>query len=75
MSQHCGNCRWFRSMADEAIFLPDKVSMVGGYDLGQCRRYGPEPGESVLLKERHTWALWPITRAEDWCGEWTHALS
>lgn len=30
---------------------------------GICRRRAP-------LADAREWAMWPITREDDWCGEW-----
>ncbi len=47
------------------------------WNAGECRRFPPtlhktgepaeaDPGQGVILK-----SFWPVTRAEDWCGEVT----
>ena len=33
---------------------------------GHCRRYAPRPVADGVA----TQAVWPITRAAEWCGEW-----
>ena len=37
---------------------------------GECRRNPPSP---VPLPERRMGAIWPITKADDWCGEFEAA--
>lgn len=31
--------------------------------VGECRRYAPPPGDGLT-------AMWPMTDADDWCGEY-----
>ncbi|KKK96729.1 hypothetical protein LCGC14_2659900 [marine sediment metagenome] len=37
-----------------------------GNELGQCRRNTP------TTENKYHKAVWPSTKASDWCGEWKH---
>ena len=64
--RHCAHCaNWFPTKTKT------KATSTGASDeTGECHRYAPRPlvvenrvAESALV-------LWPVTRAEDTCGEW-----
>lgn len=55
----CESCRWWR----QAL-----------YREGECRRESPK-GVRLLdaTESRANVAVWPMTRADDWCGAWEKA--
>ena len=53
MSLKCKDCRWWK---------PDPVGN------GECRRYAPQSRPDALVPERN-YTFWPVTEAEDWCGD------
>lgn len=54
MTATCETCRWWASNAD-----PDDEP------LDQCRKHAPRPHNW----EDKSWAEWPQTLPDDWCGE------
>lgn len=39
-------------------------------DGGECRRRAPSPAAQPEDDYTSPYAAWPITFAEEWCGEW-----
>jgi hypothetical protein len=37
-----------------------------------CHRHAPSPEIGV---SPHRWAVWPVVRPTDWCGEWAPILT
>jgi len=54
MTTTCSHCRFWR------------VDTLG--DAGLCVRKAPSP--STATATRLPEAIWPLTWAENWCGEW-----
>lgn len=60
MERRCETCLWWEDSVPD--LLPDE---------GECRRRAPVPWrESVETQGLGRRALWPLTFALDWCGEW-----
>lgn len=64
-SRACGSCKFFALSTDDDD-VPDGI--------GQCRRGRPvhmETGGSIIpMKWAKHRAIWPLTHASDWCGEY-----
>ena len=58
-TQTCLNCRFWDAWPDAQV--------------GYCRRYAPKPLPLVLVLDDdgsdRAEAMWPITDADEWCGE------
>ena len=52
-SSVCAICRFWEPLEDNGF-------------QGQCRRHAPEP---QVTDSVHVLAVWPVTNAQDWCGE------
>jgi hypothetical protein len=56
----CSTCR---------CFLPDD-----GSETGECHRHAPHPATRLVAADDVEvftyWPLWPMVRAESFCGEW-----
>ncbi len=65
-AEGCAGCAWWSPEPGAAESPLDLMRR-----LGECRRNPPTPLESAhsdgILSE------WPITRADNWCGEWREA--
>ncbi len=70
--RECKNCAWWEKMGDETNDLDDNI----------CRCHSPRPlvidisdnkGESAWNSSDYDWipgfTIWPVTRKDDWCGE------
>jgi hypothetical protein len=64
MKESCRTCHyWFSHRTDPKWRERD--------DRAQCRHYAPVPCTAEDARELlEAEATWPITLAEDWCGEW-----
>lgn len=68
MTPSCADCRFWRELV--AGQIPD-----GGYEItvdgsGLCRRLPPgRGGNHEDSSDAANAAAWPVTWAEDWCGE------
>jgi hypothetical protein len=73
--ERCATCRfWDVSEQDNPV--------AGRVDLGECQRFPPSivlAQTPIMLqaeeypeeaKENASYAVWPVTRDWDWCGEW-----
>ena len=62
---NCANCANWRPTLEAVVGTPLTV-------LGECHRYAPRP--VVVTEEALTAAniVWPMTQADDGCGEWFH---
>lgn len=64
---HCRTCQFWAPPYDEE-----------GDEAGECRRHAPRPNKERSQQDWHeqvptfkeAGALWPITYAHEWCGEW-----
>lgn len=61
-TERCETCKWWD---DE----PDNERD------GKCRRHTPTIEPYILEQDQfeYPWGTWPMTYADDWCGEWQPA--
>ena len=74
--QRCGTCRWHDVEGFSALYKENADDMGG---MGFCRQRPPLPdftrlldpvGEHAARHDIFVFALWPETKATDWCGAW-----
>jgi hypothetical protein len=58
----CLSCKWWDALTE---FDPAKGSV------GCCIRYAPRPATGEAPAGGEVNVIWPITRDNDWCGEYT----
>lgn len=79
MESKCENCKHWRGLKPEVAagarwvdggYVDDPVP-TGRCHHGHCKRYPPSVFVPIRLNDQaYNW-IWPVTRAEDICGEWT----
>ena len=72
----CRNCTNWQAL-DEFLDRIDPATNNQNAQLGQCRRYAPQPlaPEAGGSGEDSAWdARWPRAASDDWCGEWDPRL-
>ena len=74
--QRCGTCRW-HDVEGFSVLYKENADDMGG--MGFCRQRPPLPdftrlldpvGEHAARHDIFVFALWPETKATDWCGAW-----
>ena len=77
MRGYCGDCEWWRMIGKDGYegacqrHAPHPHTPIGFGDkqLPQVREEAPETYWQAKANECQVFAAWPITSAEEWCGE------
>ncbi|MEL7028625.1 MAG: hypothetical protein AAGL49_05305 [Pseudomonadota bacterium] len=60
----CMNCDYWTRVTLEGPGVP---GIPGAPSTGECKRYAPHP----TVGSGHQHVLWPVTGANQFCGEWS----
>jgi hypothetical protein len=71
----CRSCRNWTGI-DEFLDRDDPAIVNTKVQLGNCRRYAPQPlsFDTTTGETPRAQAAWPLAASDEWCGEWEPAF-